>query len=398
MAGALAALSFLPAPAAVAATKKKRATASKTKATTPKPVFKATPATAPAPAPAETLTSARVNEVGWLETAGDGRWWMYGPGTMSKGRKTIVAWELRNGAWQRLAEMPALPWPGDVQLGESISFGGRQMVTGVVNGPTKVPFVTSFDGKNWGTPVSLPTFPDESAASAVRMQTNGSMAMIWDNGGDRPRAWTSVDGTSWTRATFPLAEAGTTTLADVVFGPNLVALGHVNLGAAGFKSIAWTSADGASWTPYSSGLFDPARGTAVMSLSWDGVRYHATHAEKPGWIGLRVGSSLEQWDEDYSTISLSAGSMRSRSGKTLLVDPSAVGLRTLTLDAAGDWTGTGVPGLKNGPDVRYGVSAQGGLLFHAHANVVCIHSSSALDAPFTPVAVPDEIRAGYRVA
>lgn len=111
--------------------------------------------------------------------------------------------------------------------------------------------LTSTDGKAWQVIPKVPAFSgsyvSQIAAGGSRLlavgETSGSLATT-------PRAWTSVDGTTWDAAAVPTGPGAMVTLA--VEGQQLVSRGREPVGTQD-RPATWTSTDGTAWTRSSPG-------------------------------------------------------------------------------------------------------------------------------------------------
>jgi hypothetical protein len=106
--------------------------------------------------------------------------------------------------------------------------------------------LTSTDGKAWQVIPKIPAFSgsyvSQIAAGGGRLlavgETSGPLATS-------PRAWTSVDGSTWDAAAVPTGPGAMVTLA--VEGQQLVSRGREPIGAVD-RPATWTSTDGTAWT------------------------------------------------------------------------------------------------------------------------------------------------------
>jgi hypothetical protein len=107
-------------------------------------------------------------------------------------------------------------------------------------------FLDSADGNAWKV---LPKTSNFSGSYVSEIAVFGDrLAAIGETGGSLPtlpRAWTSVDGTTWAAAAVPTDPGAMVTLA--VEGPQLVSRGREPVGAAD-RPATWTSTNGEAWT------------------------------------------------------------------------------------------------------------------------------------------------------
>jgi hypothetical protein len=263
--------------------------------------------------------------------------------------KLPVAWTSANGvAWQQ-HPVPVLERSGVAERMTTVVASERGYVAGGSVGPElfdrHARFWTSVDGVEWQS------VPDERAAFAnaeVRAITpfgDGFVAVGVVGTAQQPSgavAWTSADGSSWTRVDDPWFVDGiAVAVVPAPFG-GLVAVGS-DVGRR--EAVAWTSLDGRRWTrapseasrEHSGGFvwitdvvaIDDTviavgdyqglqRGTATSWVSRDGIRWDQArsapvqeqgefYAITPGGPGAIVVGSFGAPDSYVPTIWLSPG-------------------------------------------------------------------------------------------
>jgi hypothetical protein len=166
--------------------------------------------------------------------------------------KLPVAWTTRDGvSWQR-HEVAVPPGSDVAERMTAVAAGARGFVAGGSVGPELLDrharFWTSADGADWQ---AVPDDASAFASAEVRAITafgEGFAAVGVVGSAQKPTgavAWTSSDGTAWTRVDEPSFAGGTAVaIAAAPFG-GLVAVG-ADLDRR--EALVWTSPDGRHWT------------------------------------------------------------------------------------------------------------------------------------------------------
>jgi hypothetical protein len=155
-------------------------------------------------------------------------------------------------SWVRVADAPAL---ADGRVASIVATPGGLVAvgtTGPVGRATGSAVWRSTDGTTWQ---QLPGSPALAAGAMAGVTTGGPGFVAVGAGleGTKAMVWLSTDGSSWQLA--PDQESLTyhglqITMADVTAGPDgtLAAVGHFLFGSQYGQGTAWTSKDGSTWT------------------------------------------------------------------------------------------------------------------------------------------------------
>jgi hypothetical protein len=177
------------------------------------------------------------------------------------------------------------------------TFGDGLVAVGVVGAaqqPSGAVAWTSADGSSW-TRVDDPSFVDGIAVAVVPAPFGGLVAVGSDLGRREAVAWTSPDGRRWTRAP---SEASREHSGGFVWMTDVVAIGDAVIGVGDYQGLqrgtatSWVSRDGVHW--------DQARSAPVQE---QGEFYAIT----PGGPGAIVVGSFGAPDSYVPTIWLSPG-------------------------------------------------------------------------------------------
>jgi hypothetical protein len=152
--------------------------------------------------------------------------------------------------WQSVADDPTAFANAEVRA--ITKFGDGFVAIGVVGTaqhPTGAVAWTSADGSSW-TRVDDPSFVDGIAVAVVPAPFGGLVAVGSDVARHEATAWTSPDGRRWTRAPNELSRehsGGFAWMTDVVaIGDSVIGIGDYQ-GLQRGTAISWVSRDGLSW-------------------------------------------------------------------------------------------------------------------------------------------------------
>ena len=197
--------------------------------------------------------------------------------------------------WQSVADDPAAFANAEVRA--ITTFGDGFVAVGVVGTaqqPTGAVAWTSADGSKW-TRVDDPSFADGIAVAVVAAPFGGLVAVGSDVGRREAVAWTSPDGRRWTRAP---SEASREHSGGFVWMTDVVAIGDAVIGIGDYQGLqrgtatSWVSRDGVHWAQ--------ARSAPVQE---QGEFYAIT----PGGPGVIAVGSFGAPDSYVPTIWLSPG-------------------------------------------------------------------------------------------
>ena len=205
-------------------------------------------------------------------------------------------WTSAEGAtWQPAPDDPVAFANAEVRA--ITPFGDGFVAVGVVGTaqhPTGAVAWTSTDGSRW-TRVDDPAFADGIAVSIVPAPFGGLVAVGSDTGRRNAFAWTSADGHRWTRAS---DEPSRQHSGGFVWMTDVVAIGDAVIGVGDYQGLqrgtaaSWVSRDGLHW--------EQSRSAPVQE---QGEFYAIT----PGGPGAIVVGSFGAPDSYVPTIWLSPG-------------------------------------------------------------------------------------------
>jgi hypothetical protein len=189
-------------------------------------------------------------------------------------------WRSADGrTWERAADGPALHADGQLQMTAVASSPRGYVAAGYLGslvGPIEARFWRSADGRDW-------TLADEGAdlagsrVSAIAARSDGGFIAVGTTGdakvADGSTAWTSTDGSRWTRTTSDALRAGlmrAVTAADAGF----VAVGN---DLASTRAMVFRSTDGRTWdvVPDAASLDNFGLKIEMRDVAWDGQRFIA---------------------------------------------------------------------------------------------------------------------------
>ena len=187
-----------------------------------------------------------------------------------------AAWRSTDGrSWERSADGPALQADGPVQMTAVASSAGGYVAAGYVGslvGPIEARFWQSADGRDW----SLADEGADLAASrvnAIAARPNGGFVAVGTTGDakvvDGSTAWTSTDGTRWTRTTTDALRAGLMR-AVTATDDGLLAVGN---DLASMRAMVFRSNDGLAWdvVPDAASLDNFGLKIEMRDVAWDGA-------------------------------------------------------------------------------------------------------------------------------
>ena len=203
-------------------------------------------------------------------------------------------WTSANGSdWRSVADDPAAFANAEVRAITSFGDGFVAVgVVGTVQQPEAAVAWTSADGSSW-TRVDDPSFANGTAVAVTPAPFGGVVAVGYDVGRREADAWTSPDGRHWTRAP---NEPSREHAGGFAWMTDVVAIGDVVIGIGDYQglqrgtAISWVSRDGIHW--------QQARSAPVQE---QGEFYAIT----PGGPGVIVVGSFGAPDSYVPTIWLS---------------------------------------------------------------------------------------------
>lgn len=160
----------------------------------------------------------------------------------------------------------------------------------------------SVAGSSWTGPRPLDVSPQLAAETVVATCGSGSSAiavgsMSTPRYGQRPAAWSTTDGSSWTTSVFlPAPPPGSFTSVDgcLSTGNGFIAYGSTSTSRQASQPVLWSSGDGTTWQQLSTTFtgVSRARLRAPESAPLDEVSTGTTN-----WLGLSGGDDLptQRW-------------------------------------------------------------------------------------------------------
>jgi hypothetical protein len=191
-----------------------------------------------------------------------------------------AAWRSTDGrTWERSADGPALHAEGQVQMTAVASSAGGYVAGGYLGslvGPIEARFWQSADGRDW-------TLADEGAdlaasrVTAVTARPGGGFVAVGTTGdakvADGSTAWTSTDGSRWTRTKTDTLRGGLMRAVTTADG-GLLAVGN---DLASTRAMVFRSTDGLVWdvVPDAASLDNFGLKIEMRDVAWDGERFVA---------------------------------------------------------------------------------------------------------------------------